>query len=73
MWRRTTPTVRYLSYTVSLKIRKLIEARFGWMKDIGAMRQTRHRGTRSVDARFRLNATAFNLLHLANLRRASPA
>src|SRR3990172_9080727 len=60
-------------YAVSLRIRKLIETRFGWMKDIGTMRKTKRRGTTRVDEQFRLNAAAFNLLHLANLLRASPA
>jgi len=66
-------TTRHRGYLVSLRIRKLIETRFGWMKDIGTVRKTKRRGTRSVDEQFRLNATAFNLLHLANLLRASPA
>ena len=66
-------TTRHRGYLVSLKIRKLIETRLGWMKDIGTMRKTKHRGTRSVDEQFRLNATAFNLLRFANLLRASPA
>lgn len=66
-------TTRHPGYTVSLKIRKLIETRFGWMKTIGTSAKTKHRGTQRVDEQFRLNATAFNLLHLANLLRASPA
>ncbi|MHB8698693.1 MAG: IS5 family transposase [Sulfuricaulis sp.] len=66
-------TTRHPGYTVSLRLRKLIETRFGWMKTIGTMRKTKHRGTRRVDEQFRLNATAFNLLHLANLLRASSA
>lgn len=66
-------TTRHPGYAVSLRIRKLIETRFGWMKVIGAMRKTKRRGTRQVDEQFRLNAAAFNLLHLANLLRASPA
>ena len=66
-------TTRHPGYAVSLCIRKLIETRFGWMKVIGTMRKTKRRGTRQVDEQFRLNAAAFNLLHLANLLRASPA
>jgi transposase len=66
-------TTRHPGYAVSLQIRKLIETRFGWMKDIGTMRKTKRRGTVRVDEQFRLNAAAFNLLHLANLLRASPA
>ncbi|MHB8425416.1 MAG: IS5 family transposase [Gammaproteobacteria bacterium] len=68
--RRTT---HHPGYVVSLRIRKLIETRFGWMKDIGTIRKTKRRGTVRVDEQFRLNATAFNLLHLSNLLRASPA
>ena len=66
-------STRHPGYAVSLRIRKLIETRFGWMKDIGTMRKTKRRGTTRVDEQFRLNAAAFNLLHLANLLRASPA
>ena len=66
-------TTLHRGYTVSLRIRKLIETRFGWMKTIGTLRKTKYRGTVRVDEQFRLNATAFNLLHLANLMRASPA
>lgn len=66
-------TTRHPGHTVSLRIRKLIETRFGWMKVIGTMRKTKHRGTHRVGEQFRLNATAFNLPHLANLLRASPA
>jgi transposase len=68
--RRTT---RHPGYGVSLRIRKLIETRFGWMKDIGTMRKTKRRGTVRVDEQLRLNAAAFNLLHLANLLRTAPA
>ena len=66
-------TARHRGYAVSLKIRKLIETRFGWMKVIGTMRQTKQRGTPRVDEQFRLNAAAFNLLHLVNCLRAAPA
>jgi hypothetical protein len=31
-------------YAVSQRIRKRIEESFGWMKSIGGMRKTRHRG-----------------------------
>jgi transposase len=66
-------TTRHPGYAVSLKIRKLIETRFGWMKTIGTMRKTKRRGTVGVDEQFHLNAAAFNLLHLANVLRAAPA
>lgn len=66
-------TTRHRGYAVSLKLRKLIETRIGWMKDIGTMRKTKRRGTPQVNEQWRLNAAAFNLLHLANLLRPSPA
>jgi len=66
-------TTRHPGYAVSLRIRKLIETRFGWMKTIGTMRKTKLRGTEYVDDQMRFNAVAFNLLHLANLLRAAPA
>lgn len=58
---------------MSLRIRKLIETKFGWMKTVGTMRKTKLRGTDYVDDQMRFNAVAFNLLHLANLLRAAPA
>lgn len=58
---------------MSLTIRKLIETRIGWIKEIGTLRTTERRGTPRVDEHWRLGATAFNLLHLANCLRAAPA
>lgn len=66
-------TTRHAGYGVSLKIRKLIETRIGWMKEIGTLRKTKRRGTVRVEEHWRLGAAAFNLLHLANLMRAAPA
>jgi transposase len=66
-------TTRHPGYGVSLRIRKLIETRIGWIKDIGALRKTKRRGTVRVEEQWRLGATAFNLLHLANCLRAAPA
>ena len=66
-------TTRHPGYEISLRIRKLIETRFGWMKTIGTMRKTKLRGTEAVDDQMRFNAVAFNILHLSNLLRAAPA
>lgn len=66
-------TTRHPGYAISLRIRKLIETRFGWMKSIGTMRKTKLRGTTYVDDQMRFNAAVFNLLHLANLIRTAPA
>jgi transposase len=66
-------TTRHPGYAISLRIRKLIETRFGWMKGIGTIRKTKLRGTTYVDDQMRFNAAVFNLLHLANLLRTTPA
>ncbi len=44
--RRTT---RHEGYGVSLKVRKRIEEAFGWIKTVGGMRKTNHRGTALVE------------------------
>ena len=41
-------TARHGGYAVSLRIRKRIEEVFGWMKTVGGLRKTRHRGTARV-------------------------
>ena len=65
-------TTRHPGHAVSLRIRKLIETRIGWLQEIGLMRKPKYRGGMRVDERLKLAATAFNLLHLANLLRVAP-
>lgn len=60
-------TTRHPGYSVSQKKRKLIEEFFGWIKTIGLMRKTRHRGTALVGWMFQLNAAAYNLVRMRNL------
>ena len=38
-------TTRHRGYAVSLRMRKRIEEVFGWIKTVGGLRKTRHRGT----------------------------
>ena len=59
--RRTT---RHPGYAVSQRQRKRIEECFGWMKTIGPMRKTRHRGRDLVEWFFVLTATAYNLVRI---------
>lgn len=66
-------TTRHEGYAVSQRIRKLIETRIGWVKDIGGLRQVKLRGLERVNWKFLLGLTAFNLLHLRNVLRAAPA
>ena len=60
-------TTRHAGYTVSLRIRKRIEEVFGWMKTVGVMRKTRHRGTARVGWMFTFVATAYNLVRIPKL------
>jgi transposase len=60
-------TTRHRGYELSLRARKRIEEIFGWMKTIGVMRKTRHRGQRRVGWMFTLTAAAYNLIRMRNL------
>ena len=60
-------TTRHPGYAVSLRVRKRIEEAFGWIKTVGGLRKTRHRGTARVGWMFTLTATACNLVRLPKL------
>jgi transposase len=60
-------TTRHGGYAVSQRARKRIEEVFGWMKTIGLIRKTRHRGRRRVDWMFIFTAAAYNLVRMRNL------
>ena len=60
-------TTRHAGYAASLRIRKRIEEVFGWMKTVGGMRKTRHRGTERVGWMFTFVAAAYNLVRLPKL------
>jgi transposase len=69
--RRTSPidrrVTRHPGYAVSLRIRKRIEEGFAWIKTIGGLAQTRHRGVARVGWMFTLTAVAYNLIRLPKL------
>ena len=60
-------TTRHGGYAVSQRRRKRVEEIFGWLKTIGLMRKTRHRGTRRVDWMFTFALAAYNLVRIRNL------
>jgi transposase len=62
--RRTT---RYPGYAISQIKRKRVEEIFGWMKTIGGLRKTRHRGVDRVGWVFTFAAAAYNLVRMRNL------
>jgi len=60
-------TTRHRGYELSQRRRKRIEEVFGWMKTIGLMRKTRHRGARRVGWMFTFTAAIYNLVRMRNL------
>jgi hypothetical protein len=60
-------TTRHPGYRVSQQKRKLVEEIFGWLKTVGLMRNTRHRGARRVDWMFTFAAAVYNLVRIRNL------
>lgn len=62
--RRTT---HHPGYTISMQKRKRIEEIFGWMKTVGVMRKTRHKGTALVEWMFTISVAAYNLVRMRQL------
>jgi transposase len=60
-------TTRHDGYQVSLRKRKRIEEVFGWLKTVGMLRKTRHRGVFKVGWVFTFAAAAYNLVRMRNL------
>lgn len=60
-------TTRHLGYVQSQRARKRVEEIFGWLKTVGVLRKTRHRGTARVNWTFVFTAAVYNLVRLRNL------
>jgi len=60
-------TTRHPGYGISQRRRKRVEEIFGWLKTVGLMRKTRHRGTRRVDWVFTFALAVYNLVRIRNL------
>jgi transposase len=60
-------TTRHAGYQVSQRKRKRIEEVFGWLKTVGMLRKTRHRGVFKVGWVFTFAAAAYNLVRMRNL------
>jgi IS5 family transposase len=65
--RRTT---RHAGYGVSQCKRKRVEEIFGWLKTVGLLRKTRHRGRARVSWMFIFGLAAYNLVRMRNLAEA---
>ena len=60
-------TTRHSGYAVSQHKRKRVEEIFGWLKTVGLLRKTRHRGLRLVGWIFKFATAAYNLVRIRNL------
>lgn len=54
-------------WRLSQSLRATIECIFGWGKQHGTMRKTKHRGIGRVAANFMLSLIAYNLIRIPNL------
>ena len=66
-------TTRHAGYQVSQRKRKRIEEVFGWLKTVGMLRKTRHRGVFKVGWVFTFAAAAYNLVRMRNLLSVVPS
>jgi len=66
-------TTRHAGYQMSQRKRKRIEEVFGWLKTVGMLRKTRHRGVFKVGWVFTFAAAAYNLVRMRNLLPAVPS
>ena len=60
-------TTWHAGYAISQSCRKMTECIFGWGKQHGTMRKTKHRGVVRVGADFLLNLIAYNLIRIPKL------
>ena len=60
-------TARGKGYAMSLRRRKMIEEAFGWIKTIGGLRKTRHKGLAKLSGQAVFTFAAYNLTRLLNL------
>jgi transposase len=60
-------TTRHRGYALSQRARMRIEEIFGWLKTVGLLRKTRHRGTARVEWMFVFSLAIYNLIRIRNL------
>jgi transposase len=64
-------TTRHSGYAISQQKRKRVEEIFGWLKTVGGLRKTRHRGVERVGWMFTFALAAYNLVRMRNLAAAA--
>jgi transposase len=60
-------TTHHSGYGISQIKRKCVEQVFGWGKEVGPTRKSKHRGVDRVDWMFRFTQAAYNLIRMRNL------
>jgi transposase len=60
-------TTRHVGYRISQSCRAMVECIFGWGKQHGTMRKTKHRGIAAAAGDFMLNLIAYNLVRIPKL------
>jgi transposase len=60
-------TTRHPGYVISQRLRKRVEEIFGWIKTVGNLRKSRHRGVHRVGWMFTLTAAPYNPVRTRNL------
>jgi len=60
-------TTRHPGYAISQRKRKRVEEVFGWLKTIGGLRKTRHKGLARVQWMFTFATAVYNLLRIRTL------
>jgi len=60
-------TTRHSGYEISQRKRKRVEEIFGWLKTVGLLRKTRHRGLQLVAWICKFATAAYNLVRIRNL------
>ncbi len=60
-------TTRHEGYEQSQRRRKMVEERFGWLKDIGGLRKLKHRGLAKVSWIFKFTAAVCNVVMMRRL------
>jgi transposase len=63
---------RAKGYATSQRLRKRVEEIFGWCKEIGGLRRTKHRGLKRVNLNAVLVVAAYNLVRMAKLLGSPP-
>ncbi len=60
-------TTRHPGYAISQRKRKCVEEIFGWLKTVGGLQKTRHRGVPRVNWMFTLAMAVYNLARMRTL------